>query len=72
MRYTGFRPYPDQMNGGAAPDGNDVGYHFGSSHPAGVNSLLADGSVRMISYTIDTTVFNNLGDRRDRATLPAF
>jgi len=71
MRYTGFRPYPDQPSS-PAPDGNDVGYHFGSAHPAGVNGLLADGSVRMISYTIDATIFNNLGDRRDRATIPQF
>lgn len=76
MRYTAFRPYPDQEarepNQGVAPDGNDVGYHFGSAHPAGINGVFGDGSVKMISFTIDATVFNNLGDRQDGNSLPQF
>jgi prepilin-type processing-associated H-X9-DG protein len=44
---------------------NDPGYYFGSAHSAGVNVLLADGSVRMVPYTINPLVWNNLGDRRD-------
>jgi prepilin-type N-terminal cleavage/methylation domain-containing protein len=71
MRYTALRPYVDQLTS-PAPDGWDVGYHFGSAHPAGVNSLLGDGSVRIISYTIDGTVFNNLGRRDDGNPLPQF
>lgn len=76
MRYTAFRPYPDQEltapNQGTAPDGNDVGFHFGSAHPAGMNSVFGDGSVKLISYNIDTTVFNNLGHRQDGNPLPQF
>jgi len=71
MRYTAFRPYPDQPNTPAL-DGNDVGYHFGSAHPAGFNALMGDGAVRLISFTIDPTVFNNLGDKRDANPIPAF
>jgi hypothetical protein len=26
---------------------------------------MADGSVRMVAYTVDATVFNNLGNRED-------
>jgi prepilin-type N-terminal cleavage/methylation domain-containing protein len=69
MRYTAFRPYPDQR-GATAPDGNDVGYHFGSAHPAGATFVLGDGAVRVISYDVDATVFNNLGDRQDGNPIP--
>ena len=69
MRYTAFLPYHDQISS-PAPDGNDVAYHFGSQHPAGLNALLGDGSVRMISFTVDATVFNNLGDRQDGKVIP--
>jgi len=71
MRSTAARPLADQ-NANPAPDGWDVGYHFGSVHPGGINGVLGDGSVRHISFTIDATVFNNLGDRRDGQVLPQF
>jgi prepilin-type processing-associated H-X9-DG protein len=38
---------------------------FGSPHPGGVNFVMADGSVRQISYAIDSEVLNNLGNRSD-------
>src|SRR5262249_60553328 len=38
---------------------------FGSSHPGRFNVVLADGSVRSISYSIDSTVFSYLGYRAD-------
>jgi len=48
---------------------NDVigptGGAFGSAHPSTWNALLADGSVRSLSYTIDPTVFSNLGNIND-------
>jgi len=74
IRYTGFRPFHDTNanSAGQAPDGNGFGHHFGSAHPGGFNSVFADGAVRTISYDIDATVFNNLGDRRDGNTLPSF
>lgn len=38
---------------------------FGSAHSGGANFVLADGSVHKISYTIDTTIYRYLGNRRD-------
>jgi prepilin-type N-terminal cleavage/methylation domain-containing protein len=72
MRYTGFRPFPDQdaNAAGQMPDGNGQGHHFGSAHPAGFNGVLGDGAVRTISYTIDATLFNRLGDRQDGEPVP--
>jgi prepilin-type N-terminal cleavage/methylation domain-containing protein len=61
VRYTGFRPLKDSRG---SPYGWE-GYQFGSAHPAGISGLLSDGSVRMISYQIDATIFNRLGDRQD-------
>jgi prepilin-type N-terminal cleavage/methylation domain-containing protein/prepilin-type processing-associated H-X9-DG protein len=68
MRYTGFLPIPDR-NGWPPGIPVDPGYHFGSAHPGGLNMLLADGSVRMASFTINATIWNNLGDRRDGQTI---
>ena len=64
IRYTAYPPMPDRV--GTPPNlANDPGYYFGSGHPAGVNGLLCDGSVRMINYNIDPATFNWLGHRRD-------
>jgi len=53
-------------NYGLARDGVGVnGNEFGSPHVAGMQAAFADGSVKLISYTINGVVFNNLGDRRD-------
>jgi prepilin-type N-terminal cleavage/methylation domain-containing protein len=38
---------------------------FGSAHPAGFNVVLCDGSVRLISYTIDEFNYMRLGNRGD-------
>jgi prepilin-type N-terminal cleavage/methylation domain-containing protein len=38
---------------------------FGSAHPAGFNIVRCDGSVRVVSYTIDETTFMRLGHRAD-------
>jgi prepilin-type N-terminal cleavage/methylation domain-containing protein len=71
VRYTALQPFAD-IQENLAPDGWDVGQHFGSAHPAGLNALLGDGSVKTITFTIDATVFNNLGHRRDGAPIPSF
>ena len=42
---------------------------FGSAHPAGFNVVLCDGSVRLISYTIDEFNYMRLGNRGDGQTL---
>lgn len=62
VRYTGYKPERDRRGGVS-------GYEFGAAHAAGLNALLADGSVRGIAYSIDLTVFNNLGNREDGNTV---
>jgi prepilin-type N-terminal cleavage/methylation domain-containing protein len=61
MRYTAFPPIRDSIG---SPYGWD-GYQMGSAHVAGFNGLFADGSVHTISYDVDLTLFNRLGDRQD-------
>jgi len=39
--------------------------HFGSAHNGGCYFVLCDGSVRLISYTVDLSVFRNFGNRHD-------
>ena len=38
---------------------------FGSSHPAGVSAVLVDGSVRIVTYTADATMFSYFSIRDD-------
>jgi prepilin-type N-terminal cleavage/methylation domain-containing protein/prepilin-type processing-associated H-X9-DG protein len=39
-------------------------FRFGSAHIAGLNMLMADGSVQFVEYTIDPATFRRAGDRR--------
>jgi hypothetical protein len=59
MRYTGYPPLPDSKY----TSGPNPGYNFGSAHVAGVTSLLGDGSVRMLNYSITPAIFNAIGTR---------
>jgi prepilin-type N-terminal cleavage/methylation domain-containing protein/prepilin-type processing-associated H-X9-DG protein len=59
IRSTEDSPEPDFV-GSADQDGDNF---FGSSHPGRMNSVFADGSVRAISYDIDSEVFRRLGNR---------
>jgi prepilin-type N-terminal cleavage/methylation domain-containing protein len=61
VRYSALPPKPDASNAD--------GYSFGSNHTGGMNGLLGDGSVRFITFNIDITTFNFLGDRMDGRTL---
>jgi prepilin-type N-terminal cleavage/methylation domain-containing protein/prepilin-type processing-associated H-X9-DG protein len=63
-RYTNQQPLPDPTTGGG--DGQQ---RFGSSHPQRFNILLADGSVRTLSYTIDPVTFSLLGNINDGKTV---
>jgi hypothetical protein len=50
----------------------NAGLHqFGSSHPAGVNVVLGDGSVRHIRFNPDPTAFQRFCIRNDGATVNA-
>lgn len=63
--HTSHPPRQDRL-------GVDSEWAFGSSHPGGFNMVLADGSVRNISYSIDANTHRDLGDRADgnAATAP--
>jgi hypothetical protein len=52
---------------GLGPPANGGGYYdyWGSAHPAGFNAALADGSVRVIKYSISLPVLQNLAHRSD-------
>ncbi|MFM7206748.1 MAG: DUF1559 domain-containing protein [Planctomycetaceae bacterium] len=57
---------PPQVDGVQRIAGTNASYRTpGSAHPAGVNSVFADGSVRSIGYDIDPETFNCLGHRED-------
>ena len=62
VRYTAHQPQQD------APGGVG-GYEFGSAHGAGVQTLMGDGSVRMVSYSIPLATWNALGGRDDGLTI---
>ena len=43
--------------------------HFGSAHTSGINSAFTDGSVHMIAFDVDVTVFNGLASRNGEEQL---
>jgi hypothetical protein len=59
-RSAGQNYPPTQDRNGVALTEN-----FGSTHQSGVYFALCDGSVRMISYTVDLIVYERLGNRKD-------
>jgi prepilin-type N-terminal cleavage/methylation domain-containing protein len=64
-RFTG----PEQGNT-LMPQRDRAGYEnvdlFGSAHPASINCVMCDGSVRSITYEVDGVMFSRLGSRNDR------
>jgi prepilin-type N-terminal cleavage/methylation domain-containing protein/prepilin-type processing-associated H-X9-DG protein len=64
-RCAGYPPLPEGNEEITLPNGTNPRYIFGSSHPGGINAAFADGSVHIISYTVDATLFRRLADRRD-------
>jgi prepilin-type N-terminal cleavage/methylation domain-containing protein/prepilin-type processing-associated H-X9-DG protein len=71
VRSTVNRPayYPNPTQDTQLSDWSDAawnaGFTFGSAHPAGINVVFGDGSVRMIKYSVRDEVFNALGHRGD-------
>jgi prepilin-type N-terminal cleavage/methylation domain-containing protein/prepilin-type processing-associated H-X9-DG protein len=65
VRRTTRPPAPDFS--AATGDGDKL---FGASHPGRMNALFADGSVRGVSFTIDRSTFQALGDRADGQVVP--
>jgi prepilin-type N-terminal cleavage/methylation domain-containing protein len=61
MRLTSLRPQPDFI-GDPSLHGGKL---FGSSHVGALNVVLADGSVRTVSYTVSPATFKALGDEAD-------
>jgi prepilin-type N-terminal cleavage/methylation domain-containing protein len=61
VRLTSQRPQPDFLGDPSLYGGK----LFGSSHTAGFNAALADGSVRSISYAVSAPTFKALGDIAD-------
>jgi prepilin-type N-terminal cleavage/methylation domain-containing protein len=66
VRSTELVPSRDLVGSG---DGGDM---FGSSHPGGFNAVLADGSVRNITYALDLTIFRSLGNIADGQNVGEF
>ncbi|GIW94484.1 MAG: prepilin-type N-terminal cleavage/methylation domain-containing protein [Pirellulaceae bacterium] len=69
-----WAPSPDCVGGtgNLDPRGVPCGFgqsRFGSSHPQGFNVVLADGSVRFLTYIIDQEMFRRLGNRGDKLPL---
>jgi prepilin-type N-terminal cleavage/methylation domain-containing protein len=67
---------PTSAGGGGGPPIHDakwcIGYgqnRFGSSHSAGINGLMADGSVRNITFSISAATFAALGTRNGSEVL---
>ncbi len=50
-------------------NGCDESYYFGSSHPAGIQAVLCDGSVRTIRYSVPATTFQKLCTVNDGSPL---
>ena len=46
-------------------------YAFGSAHSSGFGMAFCDGSVQVISYSIDGVTYHHLGNRNDRCTIDA-
>lgn len=61
---------PDVVRCTCVPPARDAigisGYEFGSAHPAGIQAVFCDGSVRTLNWQTDPEAFNRMGDRMDR------
>lgn len=63
IRVATYAPAPDVVDPTIAS--GIVDGQFGSAHPGVMNAVLADGSVRVILFNIDLTLFRNVCIRND-------
>lgn len=63
LRDTNNLPYQDRRGWGGAS------YIFGSAHAGVLGMVMADGTLKRISYSIDAGVHRYLGDRRDEKVI---
>jgi prepilin-type N-terminal cleavage/methylation domain-containing protein/prepilin-type processing-associated H-X9-DG protein len=63
-RWTASPPQPDTP-------GDAARYIYGSAHLSGFNMAFCDGSVQMMSYSIDPAVHSHLGNRHDGTAIDA-
>jgi prepilin-type N-terminal cleavage/methylation domain-containing protein len=61
-------PQKDRILAGGAYDANGY-YRFGSPHTNGFQAVLFDGSVHVIGYDTDPSIYRRMGNRDDGATL---
>jgi len=59
-----WRPHRDQP-------GLEAIYSFGSAHAPGWHAAFCDGSIRLLSFSLDEELFLRLGNRRDREPVDA-
>jgi prepilin-type N-terminal cleavage/methylation domain-containing protein len=67
VRFTSglYPPLADVQTLTSVPSTALIYSAFGSAHVSGFNYALCDGSVQSLSYNVDVTVYENLGNRRD-------
>lgn len=69
-RYSNHIYPPPMQDTPGVGDGNYM-FIFGSAHSGGFNMAFCDGSVRMISFTVDSYAHEYLGDRDDEKAVDA-
>jgi prepilin-type N-terminal cleavage/methylation domain-containing protein len=67
-----MRDTPVKNSGTSGTYGWRSAFLFGSNHTAGINAVMGDGSVRMISFSINPQTFNALGHIADGSVITDF
>jgi prepilin-type processing-associated H-X9-DG protein len=67
-RVAGVAPFPPN----STVEPSHYFHNFSSFHPTGTNFLAADGSVRLIAETIETSVYHALATRAGGEVIPGY